>query len=266
MTKTDMSEIKTPGQSALSATDVGILEETVKDLLLDALAPFTGDDAMTGLTIWIDDQIVHIVESERFLTSLKAAFDSMRLRSLGSGEIKVVHGAPGPEDEASPLSKGSLIPPGKIWFRLHRKGLSAVKSTKAAVSVYQGIGSLKEKEYLLDAQDKTVYRIGRGAVSRKPGAAYRVNDIIIEENNPNTAVQKLNDYVSSSQADILLEDGAFFLRATPSGSRMSGGSPTKIIRDGNPIELRDPLSSYRLKDGDLIELGKSVLLLFRIIG
>ena len=51
----------------------------------------------------------------------------------------------------------------------------------------------------------------------------------------------------------------------PSGCRTSNGSPTKIIRDQEPIELRDSASAYRLKDGDIIELGKSVLLIFKII-
>lgn len=259
--KSETPETETP----LSVSDVGTLLESVRELIIDSIVPFTGKDDYSALTIWVNDQLYHIISREDFITNLRASFDSMHLSSLGSGEIKVKQGIPSPSDGASPIIKKGLIPAGKLWYRLIEKGKEEVKLCKASLSIYQGLGSCKEKEYILSSDDKSVYRIGRGVVSRKPGSTYRINDIIIEENNPDQNIQKLNNFVSSSQANIYLEKGGFYLKAMPSGCRTSNGSPTKIIRDQEPIELRDSASAYRLKDGDIIELGKSVLLIFKII-
>lgn len=248
-----------------SISDIGVLAEVVNEVIMDSVAPFTGNDDFIGMSLWVNDQVFHVINKESFKKSLRGSFDSMHLYSLGKGNISIFHGEPTPQDEASPLTKKGIIPPGKLWIRLVEKGKAETKHAKASLSIFQGLGSCKENEYILSTDDKPIYRIGRGAISRKPGSAYRVNDIIIEENNPVQSIQKLNNYVSSSQADIILDDGYFYLKAMPSGCRASGGSPTKIIRDQEPMELRDSVSSYKLKDGDIIELGKSVLLLFRII-
>ena len=250
---------------ASSISDIGILEESVKELVLDSVAPFTGNDDFIGMSLWINDQMYHVISRDQFIKGLKASFDSMHLYSLGSGDISIIHGEPSPQDEASPLTKKGVIPSEKIWIRLFERGKTDAKHAKAMLTIFQGLGSCKENEYILSTEDKSVYRIGRGPISRKPGSVYRVNDIIVEENNPNPGIQKLNNFVSSSQADIILDNGFFYLKAMPSGCRASGGSPTKIIRDQQPIELRDSVSSYKLRDGDIIELGKSVLLLFKII-
>lgn len=252
-------------EAPASISDIGMLVESVRELILDSVAPFTGSDDFAGLTIWVNDQAFHVISKESFKKDLKASFDSMRLYSLGNGDIKVVNGVPTPQDEASPLVRNGIIAPDKIWIRLVPKGRVEVPHAKATISVFQELGSCRQNEYVLSAEDRTVYRIGRGSICRKRGAAYRVNDIIIEEDNTNQDIQKLNNYVSSSQADIILEDGGFFLKAMPSGCRASGGSPTKIIRNQEPTELRDTVSMHRLNDGDIIELGKSVLLIFRIV-
>ena len=251
-------------QASTNISDIGILEESVRELILDSVAPYTGKDDFVGIVIWVNDQIFHAINNEIFKTGLKAAFDSMHLYSLGASEINVIHGEPESQDEASPLIKKGIIPQGKLWFRLIEKG-KELKHAKASISIFQELGSCKENEYILSSEDKSIYRIGRGAISRKHSSAYRVNDIIIEENNPHESIQKLNNHVSSAQADIILDDGQFFLRATPHGCRSQGGSPTKIIRNQEAVELRDSVSSYKLKDGDIIELGKSVLLLFKIV-
>lgn len=249
---------------ALSISDIGILEETTRELILDSVAPFTGSDSFIGVTIWIADEFFQIVSNEAFVKSLRASFDSMKLLSLGKGEIKVIHGKPTAQDDASPIVKKDVFPSGKMWIKLLQKGVTE-KSSIAKISVFHGRGSCEKDEYILDAHEKKIYRIGRGSICQKPGETFRVNDIVIEENNPNQAIQKLNNFVSGSHADIIFEDGVFFLRAMPSGSRINGGAPTKIIRNDNAIELRDHISSYILRDGDYIELGRSVLLLFKII-
>lgn len=252
-------------QSTVAISDIGLLAETVKELILNSVAPYTGKDDFVGLSIWVNDQIYHALSTEKFKADLRAAFDSMRLFSLGKSEISIIHGEPTQQDKASPLTKKGIIPKGILWIRLIEKGAAEPKHVKASVSVFQGLGSCKEKEYILSSEDKPVYRIGRGTISRKPGSSYRVNDIIVEDNNPDPGIQKMNNYVSSAQADIILDDGYFYLRAMPSGCRTQGGSPTKVIRDQEAFELRDSVSSFKLKDGDVIEMGKSVLLQFKII-
>ena len=69
--------------------------------------------------------------------------------------------------------------------------------------------------------------------------------------------------VSSAHADLVCKDGRFFLQVLPPGCAI-GGNSTRIIRDQKPIELDQPSLSYPLLDGDLIELGRAVLLEFRI--
>ena len=252
-------------QDTSSISDIGVLAEVVNEVILDYVARFTGSDSFIGLSLWVNDQFFHVINKEQFKTGLKASFDSMHLYSLGKGDISIFLGEPKPQDEASPLTKKGVIPPGTLWIRLVEKGKAETKHAKASLSIIQGHGSCKEKEYILSAEDKTIYKIGRGAVSLKSGYAYRVNDIIVEDNNPEPSIQKLNNHVSSAQADIIIDDGFFYLKALPSGCRTLGGSPTKIIRDQESKELRDIVSSYKLIDGDVIELGKSVLLLFKII-
>ena len=247
-----------------SITDVGVLEEKLKEVILDSVAPFTGDDTYNGITIWINDEFFHVAEKDSFATDLRASFDSMKLHSLGNGEIKVIHGEPEANENASPIFKKNVIQDGKIWIKLHLKGKETHRCSKALITVFPGRGSCEKSEYVLDAEKKTIYRIGRGPMNQKAGEAFRLNDIVIEESNPDQTIQKLNNFVSGSQADIIFEDGVFYLKAMPSGCRMNGGSPTKIIRGGKLIELRDHISSYKLHDGDYIELGKSVLLLFKI--
>lgn len=251
-------------QSSTSAiSDYGMLYEAVKEAILSSVIPFTGHDSFCGMNIWVKDEIYHVINENSFILEIRAAFDSMHLYSLGKGEINVVYGEPNQNDQATAITKNGFIPSGKLWMQIISKNAKITKHSKATISAVPGMGSCKKNEYLLDSEVKTIYRIGRGAFSRKPGSVYRVNDIIIDDANPEHDIQKLNNYVSSAQADIHIFNGDFYLKAMPSGCRASGGSPTKIIRDQAPIELRDSFSSYRLKDGDFIELGKSVLLQFK---
>lgn len=247
-------------------SDIGVLTETLRELILEAVAPFAGgDDSFVGLTVWINSEFSRVADAEPFKTSLRAAFDSMKLRSLGSGDIRVLHGEPTAEDAATPLYRKGVLEKGTVWLRLTDHQSVKPKSSKARITIVEGLGSCRQPEYILDAAEKKIYRIGRGAVSRKPGSAYRMNDIIIDDNNPDPNVQQLNNFVSSAHADIIVDDGRFYLKAMPSGCRAMGGSSTKIIRDQEPYELRDTQSTFALQNGDIIELGKSVLLQFSLL-
>lgn len=71
-------------------------------------------------------------------------------------------------------------------------------------------------------------------------------------------------HVSSAHADIVFKNGNYYLRAAVGGCRALGGSPTKIVRNENVIEMRNTTLLYLLENGDILELGKNVLLLFSL--
>lgn len=133
----------------------------------------------------------------------------------------------------------------------------------ASISIFDGNGSLLEDSYILDSDSKTTYHIGRGKSSRKEGK-YRINDIVINDNEVNQELRNLNLHVSSAHADIVFKNGNYYLRAAVGGCRALGGSPTKIVRNENVIEVRDTTLLYLLENGDILELGKNVLLLFSL--
>lgn len=137
------------------------------------------------------------------------------------------------------------------------------KRVTATISIFDGNGSLQEDSYILDSDSKTIYHIGRGKSSRKEGK-YRINDIVINDNEVHQELQNLNLHVSSAHADIVFKNGNYYLRAAVGGCRALGGSPTKIVRNENVIEMRNTTLLYLLEDGDILELGKNVLLLFSL--
>lgn len=133
----------------------------------------------------------------------------------------------------------------------------------ASVSILEGTGSMIKSTYQLDSDKKKLFHIGRGVSSRKAGK-YRINDIVINDNETDPALLNCNAHVSSSHADILFKNNKYYIKASSGGCRATGGSPTKIIRDEIATELRDTSLLYPLCDGDIIELGKNLLLTFSI--
>ncbi len=75
-----------------------------------------------------------------------------------------------------------------------------------------------------------------------------------------------NNHVSSTHADIVFKNNRYYIKAAIGGCRAIGGSPTKVVRDEKATELRDTTLLYPLEDGDIIELGKNVLLMFSLSG
>ena len=60
----------------------------------------------------------------------------------------------------------------------------------------------------------------------------------------------------------MYREGRYYLQVLPSGS-ITGNNSTRIIRDQRPIPVEQPGIDYPLLDGDLIELGGTVLLEFK---
>ncbi len=137
------------------------------------------------------------------------------------------------------------------------------KRIVASLSIVEGTGSMIKPTYILDSDNKKTYHIGRGVTSRK-GGKYRVNDIVIKDIEADEELCKNNGHVSSTHADIVFKNNKFYLKAAIGGCRAIGGSPTKIVRNEKETELRDTALLYPLEDGDMIELGKSVLLAYSL--
>lgn len=212
-----------------------------------------------------DDMTQYDWAGNRFEEELKRELANAFLSSIGSSSLCV---------ELKP--KNEIIDclcliENKVYYKWGKLNNSTetshpngqYKRVIASISIFDGNGSLLEDSYILDSDSKTTYHIGRGKSSRKEGK-YRINDIVINDNEVNQELQNLNLHVSSAHADIVFKNGNYYLRATVGGCRALGGSPTKIVRNENVIEMRNTTLLYLLENGDILELGKNVLLLFSL--
>ena len=135
-----------------------------------------------------------------------------------------------------------------------------ISYSKARINIFAKKGSLSDGAYLLDANKQSKYNIGRGALN-----GFRENHIVIEEAEQSPFFE-LNQYVSRSHACIIFSNKyGFCLQVNEGGCRPD--NRTRIIRDEKPIEIENlaPMPPEPLLNGDIIELGKSVLLKFEII-
>lgn len=212
-----------------------------------------------------DDMTQYDWAGNRFEEELKRELANAFLSSIGSSSLCV---------ELKPKSEiidCLCLIENKVYYKWGKLKNSTdtslsneqYKRVTASISIFDGNGSLQEDSYILDSDSKTIYHIGRGKSSRKEGK-YRINDIVINDNEVHQELRNLNLHVSSAHADIVFKNGNYYLRAAVGGCRALGGSPTKIVRNENVIEMRNTTLLYLLEDGDILELGKNVLLLFSL--
>ena len=141
-------------------------------------------------------------------------------------------------------------------------------SCKAMICIYGEGGSLVQDKYILSPEDMkekmiTCYNIGAGKFPKIP-TGYRENHIAIDDNPESPMVEK-NKFVSRTHARIGFSDKfGFYLQVEKDGSRLMG-KRTRIFRNGveKPIECDNPQAKIPLQDGDLIELGKAVVLRYK---
>lgn len=141
-------------------------------------------------------------------------------------------------------------------------------SCKAVISVFGEAGSLVEDKYIISVEDMkekmiTFYNIGAGKFPKIP-TGYRENHIAIDD-NPGSPMMEKNKFVSRTHARIGFSDKlGFYLQVEKDGSRLMG-KRTRIFRSGveKPIECENPEAKIPLQDGDLIELGKAVVLRYK---
>ena len=212
-----------------------------------------------------DDMTQYDWAGNRFEEELKRELANAFLSSIGSSSLCV---------ELKPKSEiidCLCLIENKVYYKWGKLKNSTdislsneqYKRVTATISIFDGNGSLQEDSYILDSDSKTIYHIGRGKSSRNEGK-YRINDIVINDNEVHQELRNLNLHVSSAHADIVFKNGNYYLRAAVGGCRALGGSPTKIVRNENVIEMRSTTLLYLLEDGDILELGKNVLLLFSL--
>lgn len=208
------------------------------------------------LTIWIQDSLFFdLVNNDEF----KEQLSSLLIDELDCAFASIIISSKAlPEGQCFP----EIVP--RIYLQVEKKD---VNTKKAVISVVSDNGSLLQPEYVLDsemllASSLRGYNIGAGKQHLIEGYGFRENHIIIDD-DVNSPQYEKNRYVSRAHARIIysVEEG-FLLYAERGGTRMVG-KRTRIIRGNDKIELDNVMLPEPLQDGDIIELGKSVLLLFK---
>ncbi|WP_338876159.1 FHA domain-containing protein [Spirosoma sp. SC4-14] len=132
------------------------------------------------------------------------------------------------------------------------------------------VGQTEQALYVLDPEQKTQFYIGRGQTSRTTSGRVRTNDIVIlAEDDPgfDPKTGAGNQTVSRDHATIQFDPAkrTYRLLVDP-GGLPARGNKTKILHPDNTIERADIAGmTYPLHDGDQIELGGEVTLLFEQI-
>lgn len=215
------------------------------------------------VTLWVADPIyISLLKNDAFVEQLHTEIENNFIDSLRNAEILVRMGKPATKVQASCILEDA------IWFSFTIQEDKEVTSKKVTrISVVGNRGSLKKKVYELDVEKRILYHIGRGDTEQNRSRPYRENHIIVDDTEKSKILMELNRHVSGSHADIIYDEGFFYLKATPFGCRPDG-SKTSVIREKpegtEEFEIRDADTRFRLRDGDLIELGESVVLLFSI--
>lgn len=241
--------------------------------LLKKFRSSTGTDTklMENLVIIVirneedDDMAKYDWIGKRFEDDLKRELTNAFLEQIGSRSLQIILK---PKSETEDCI--SLID-NQVYYKWGKADTSVDDKPKeipyerviASVSIIEGTGSMMQPSYVLDSDRKKIFHIGRGVTSRK-GGKYRVNDIVIKDKEVDHELLECNAHVSSTHADIVFKNNKFYIKAAIGGCRAIGGSPTKLVRDEKATELRDTNLLYPLEDGDIIELGKNVLLVYSL--
>lgn len=242
-----------------SFSDVEDVQETLSDLLVREMGKYRGGSGYPDLTLWVDDPIAAVLAAPLQERLKKDLLHSGCQPRNPRNCVTVLEGTPAEGAVAIGLSKRGKLNPGKVFVTFQE---TRAVSEKAVVRVYWGKGSLMDGSYEVDPTTRTRWRIGRGQTSNRQDYSFRTNEIVIRTDDPDEEIQTLNNHVSSAHADLVYREGRYYLQVLPSGS-ITGNNSTRIIRDQRPIPVEQPGIDYPLLDGDLIELGGTVLLEFK---
>ena len=253
----------TPPYDGVEDSDhVELTRQYVIEAIIRALKPMREAGNMGALILWAHDARVYsILSSDSSIQMLRLALDNAMLHSIGDGEIQVRSEIP--EEQVACTAVLDQL----LYFSLGCSSCSTTyKVSQCSITIHDRNGSMEKEEYVLENKGNegmARFYIGRGASTRYNGH-YHQNDIVIKTDDSECGIQALNNHVSSAHACIVAERGQFFLKALPSGCRYLKGSPTKIIHDGQVYELTDIYKLQLIHNGDIIELGRKVLLKVRV--
>lgn len=246
-------------------------EDNIVDMqanLLHAIAgyfkPYYGKQEFgETIVIWVanEQQLLQSeVRGKAFEEALRREFQNRQLDALVNAAIVFETQTPPQSNGWTEVTKGVFI---EIRPSEAKKVQAAV-NVKAKISLMKGMGSLFSETVWLDSTQQRTYNIGRCEIVRDNGM--HINHIAIRDDDPEQATN--NNCVSRKHARIVFKDGTgFCLQALPGGCRPIGGGSTKVFRNETEVaELRDIQMLFPLQAGDLIELGKTVLLKFETQG
>ncbi|MBD2755833.1 FHA domain-containing protein [Spirosoma validum] len=132
------------------------------------------------------------------------------------------------------------------------------------------VGQTEQAEYVLNPAQKATFAIGRGHTTQTTSGRVRTNDIVIlNDDDPGFDSQKGegNAAVSRAHATIRYDVGQKrYVLLVDAGGLPASGNKTKIMHPDNSVERADIAGMvYPLQDGDQIEMGGEVMLLFTLL-
>ena len=239
-----------------SSNHVELTRQHITNTIVNALKPMRDANNIKVLTLWAPDaRAYEILSSGDTIEQLRLSLDNALLTTLANRPIHVREGRPKEGAASTLVMKDQLY----MTFADPAEGEEQSEGVRCSLSIVDGKGSMEKDAYVLEARNgETRFYIGRGATGNRYG--YRQNDIVVKTDDPDKVVQGLNNHVSSSHAVIIAAEGKFFLQVLPGGCRYTNGNPTKVTHNNVTVEIMDINMRRQLHDGDIIELGKKVLL------
>ena len=252
-----MAEVK--AQKEIKIED----KDKLLDVVVDYIAELSDDVSLENnyrLVVWLD------IDDEQLFMKYDTAQYKQQIQSRISNECGVLFASAEfhmgkPEQGGSPMGRS-----GKVFLKIIEDNpVQTIASRKASISIFGNAGGLVKKRYVLSSKEMKekmidTYNIGAGEFPQVP-TGYRENHIAIDD-NPNSPMVEKNKFVSRKHAHIgFSEKFGFYLQVELDGTRLMG-KRTRIFRGKQIIEMDNPQVKEPLQDGDLIELGKAVILRF----
>lgn len=221
-------------------------------------------NAMNGkkLVLWLDcDRLTFSAyDNDSYRQQMLSTL--LNEKGFAFEQVSFTLGKPAPELHATQIGDNDL----EYLQVIEEEKVPEPVSCKAVISVFGEAGSLVQDKYILSPEDMkekmiTCYNIGAGKFPKIP-TGYRENHIAIDDNPDSPMVEK-NKFVSRMHAHIGFSDKfGFYFQVEKDGTRLLG-KRTRIFRGEEKIECENPEAKIPLQDGDLIELGKAVVLKYK---
>lgn len=234
-----------------------LLHKIVK--MMNRFLDIAETDNGKNLVIWLDTDMLSFqaYDTENYRKRIQASLLNEYDFKLDTVSFRI--GLPSEELRCTPVGHS-----GKAFLQMLRDvSVPHTHNRKASVSIFGNAGSLLHSPCILSADEihqknLPAYNIGAGEFP-KVQLGYRQNHIAIDD-TPDGPMFEKNKYVSRMHAHIGYSDMfGFYLQAEKDGTRRMG-KRTRIFRGNQIIEMDNTQAKEPLQSGDLIELGKSVVL------